>query len=248
MLSLQIFDLAGVAVRSGDDELVKAATGLELAKIEQCYTVYWWDGFSDWGRCAQAFGHARARSQAEPGAVTRLWLDAIKTHPGAWTAHRLAHLNSSIYFLVPAKHFRYAEPRTASEPVEFEKTTPTLIARNLVSINPLLWPITWIAVGGMLLVALKKAESSNDSLWAARMLVLSALGYSLAYLVVGVATVMRYHYWSEMAILVAIVLTAPRLAETIRSDRALRYSTIAVLAIIVAAGLVFRIADIAVFV
>ena len=244
MLSLQIFDLAGIARHAADPAPFREATGLDLAAVQRCHTVYWWDEFSAWGSCASAFAHARALvgpdGRSRVGAV---WLAAIAAHPLAWAEHRLRHFNSSVYFLVPAKHFRYAQPRSSPSADPAVPTTPRLIATNLVAMNFILWPITWLVAGGMALVLLRGAPRGDDGAWASRMLIVSGLFYSLAYGVVGVATGMRYHYWSEMAILIALVVSAPALARRIARLDFMAMASLVLIAAVIVFGTLFRVAD-----
>ena len=74
----------------------------------------------------------------------------------------------------------------------------------------------WLAIGAALLVQLVAARAlrRTASLDAALALTLSALPYAGAYLVIGVATELRYLLWSLMAIFIATViwLSTPRSA------------------------------------
>lgn len=244
MLSLQIFDLAGIARHSGDPAPFREATGLDLAAVQRCHTAYWWDEFSAWGHCASAFDHAK--SLVGPDGRSRVgtvWLAAIAKHPFAWAEHRLRHFNSSAYFLVPAKHFRYAQPRSSPSADPAVATTPRLIATNLVAMNFILWPMTWLVAGGMALMLLSGAPRDEGGAWASRMLIVSGLFYSLAYAVIGVATGMRYHYWSEMAILVALMVSAPALAKRIARFDFLAVASLATIAAVIVFGTLFRVAD-----
>ncbi len=238
--SLQLFDLAGIAYRSGDISTFFAVTGLGNQTLERCYTSYWWDGFSQWGTCREAW---QGLDQHSNRSLTRLWLESILEHPGAYLNHRLRHLNSSLLFLVPAKHYRYAEPKTASEYAESERTTLRLIIGDVITKNFLLWPVVWLIAGIAALGLLVGADGRSDSVWGARLLLLSAILYSMGYGVVGVATGLRYHYWSVMACLTALIISAPLLLQRLQQRDAIVVSGVCALGITVAAGHMFRIAD-----
>jgi len=239
--SLQLFDLAGIAYHSNDISAFSVATGLSLKTLEECYTSYWWDGFSMWGRCRGAWEGLGRRTDSN---LMRLWINSILEHPGAYLNHRVRHLNSSLLFLVPAKHYRYAEPKTESKHVEPSQTTLRLIIIDIISKNFLLWPIVWLMGGLLSLGWLASANGQSDSIWAARLLFLSAVLYILGYGVVGVATGLRYHYWAVMACLVAAIISAPHLLERLRRRDTMAVASVCVLGAAIIAGHVFRIFDI----
>lgn len=82
----------------------------------------------------------------------------------------------------------------------------------------------------------------------ARVLTVSALGYSGACLMIGISTDMRYHYWSILAILAATVLVLPLLgAAWRRRERSLAWG-LAGVAGVVLAGVLARLLDVRVLV
>ena len=103
--------------------------------------------------------------------------------------------------------------------------------------------MTWLVAGVMALVLLRRAARDDDDAWASRMLIVSGLFYSLAYAVIGVATGMRYHYWSEMAILVALIVSAPVLAKRIARFDFMAMASLAMIAAVIVLGTLFRVAD-----
>jgi hypothetical protein len=121
------------------------------------------------------------------------------------------------------------------------------IKLDLLRKNPVIWPVTWLVWSVGLLVFLARQPALSQVLLA-RALIVSALGYSMAYLVIGVATDMRYHYWSLIACLVASALVAPELAEGLRRrSRPLAGALIAVAAV-AAVGVAARVLDFQAFV
>ena len=166
--SVQAYDLAGIEQFSG--------------KPSGCYTPLFWDTLST-ERCG--FSYQKIR-----GSITGEWLNAIANHPLAYAQHRLMHFNSTTFFLVPAM-------QQCVEAPEMHECDQSLLTDALTK-NPLLWPVTWLAVGLLLLFAKPDPFARN--------LCLSGLLYGFAYLLVGVASDFRYFYWTELAVQAAIVL------------------------------------------
>lgn len=75
---------------------------------------------------------------------------------------------------------------------------PVSLLSDAVTKNALLWPITWLVAGLLLLLARPGEQSRN--------LALSGLSFGLAYAVVGVASDFRYFYWTQLAVQIAILL------------------------------------------
>jgi|HubBroStandDraft_6_1064221.scaffolds.fasta_scaffold2690773_1 hypothetical protein len=71
----------------------------------------------------------------------------------------------------------------------------------------------WGAIGAGLLIQLAFARSvrRTTSIDAALALVLSSLPYGSAYLIIGVATELRYLFWSLIAIFTALVISLSEL-------------------------------------
>jgi hypothetical protein len=106
--------------------------------------------------------------------------------------HRLTHFNQNIYFLVPPMQDCVFVPKHHACGPSDQNLVKDAIVRNA-----LLWPVTWLLIGALLLF-MPLTET-------ARMLTLSGMLYGMCYLVVGVASGFRYFYWTEMAIQVALV-------------------------------------------
>jgi hypothetical protein len=70
-------------------------------------------------------------------------------------------------------------------------------------------PAFWLAIGACLLVLLTATRSPRRSagVEAALALVMSGLLYACAYFVVGVATDLRYQFWSMVATFTALVIS-----------------------------------------
>lgn len=242
--SLFLFDLLGIASHAHDPALLEPRATLNAADLKTCYTPYWWDPLSPWGRC-QALVHRPDDSHATFGdGLPMQWARTIAAHPLAYAQHRLKHFNSEILFAVPPKHIRLTPEYQTGDPAHppLEIVTPRDIKFDLLRKNPFIWPVTWLAWGLGLLVFLAREPAFNPVLLA-RALIVSALGYSFAYLVVGVATDMRYHYWSLIAGLVATVLVMPQLADGWRQRSRRLAGALAGVGVVIAIGVATRLLD-----
>jgi hypothetical protein len=74
-------------------------------------------------------------------------------------------------------------------------------------------------------------------------LAVSALGYSGAYLLIGVATDMRYHYWSLLAVMLATLVVMPRLLKLLRWRSGELFASFAVVAAVIGIGVATRLLD-----
>jgi hypothetical protein len=242
--SLFMFDLLGVAAHEHAPALLEPRATMSAADLQACYTPYWWDSISPWGRC-KALVHRPDDSRATFGeGLPMQWAKTIAAHPLAYAEHRLKHFNSEILFAVPLRHIRLTPEYRTGDPAHppFEVVTARDIRLDLLRKNPVIWPATWLAWGLGLLVFLARAPAFGEVLLA-RALLVSALGYSFAYLVVGVATDMRYHYWSLIAGLVATVLVMPQLAQGWQQRSRRLAGALLAVGMVTAIGLATRLLD-----
>jgi hypothetical protein len=246
--SLQIFDLMGIAVHAKDPR-VWGEDPPALSEVRDCYTPYWWDPVSPWGRCPQLrrkIGFSSSLDTTDPTSVdktSRLWRNAILAHPLAYAAHRLKHFNSEIYFFVPAFQFRFSKSVTL-DPPKGRSISQREIRFDYLKNNVFCWPVVWLTVGASALLMFGFVTEVPARLAIARLLIISALFYSCGYLLVGVATEERYHYWSVMAILLGLILASDELAQSANEHRwRLRAASFCVL-LVVLIGYAARIADV----
>lgn len=242
--SLFLFDLAGIAAHAGDATLLAPRATLSLDELRECYTPYWWDSFSPWGSCAGKVNRPDDDHATVGEGLVAQWARTIAAHPTAYAAHRLKHFNSALMFAVPLKHIRLTPEYRTDNPSfkPLEVVTPRDIKFDLVRKNPTVWPVTWVAWAAVLLVFLSRAGTSAPVLLA-RVLAVSALGYAGAYLIIGVATDVRYHYWTVAAALGATLLALPELAQGYRRRaRALVVGT-AVVGLLIGLTLMARLLD-----
>jgi hypothetical protein len=244
MQSLQLFDLAGIARYSGDLSVLPPTARLSPSELERCYTPYWWDSLSPWGHC-KFVSQGLASSAAPLGRdVGKMWIDAIAAHPGAYAQHRLRVFNSMMYFFVPAKHCRLVASCGMPDPGTDLKQAASArdIRLDYLKKSPFVWPVSWMALG-ICMVALLGLSAAPEQRSAGRTLLVSGLGYSLAYAVVGVATDVRYYYWSIAAILTSVIVAFPLLSSRIRAMDRTVIACIASLILILGVGLFARLTD-----
>jgi 4-amino-4-deoxy-L-arabinose transferase-like glycosyltransferase len=246
--SLQLFDLMGIAVHSGDNR-VMGQNPPSLAVIRACYTPYWWDPVSPWGSCPtlrQELGYTLSLDSTDPAIVAATaaqWRRAIVGHPIAYLAHRLEFFNSSLYFVVPSFSFRYSKAADLA-PYGTRQVEQREIYLDYLKNNFLWWPVVWLYLGLCALACLEMVRDASVTAYMGRLLITSGLLFAGAYLIVGVATESRYYYWSVMAILLGIILALGNLAAVMRTHRRLSRYMAAGLLLVIALGLTARIADV----
>lgn len=247
--SLFLFDLMGMAVYERDPSLIEPRATLAASELQACYTPYWWDSLSPWGRCSAKVHRPNGDLVTITEGLTLQWAKTILQHPVAYAAHRLKHFNSSLLFAVPLKHIRLTPEYRTDDPAiaPREVVTERDVRLDLLRKNPFVWPVTWLVWGGFVLAFISR-ENPSPTVQLAKVLLVSALGYSCAYLLVGVATDMRYHYWSLMSVLVGTLLVLPLLAQGLRRRSALLLGAIGATALAVSIGVATRLLDFRAFV
>ncbi len=208
--SAPFYDLAGIAARVTDAR----GTGLTPAErrmivARRCAQPFFWDPLGDPDRCDAAMDRLRA---VPIGAVNRLWIAAIVQHPVAYAGHRIAHLNSTDRWLVPA-HWASADPPQVTERNDLGLGTPGRLAvawQRLAALlveTPIAWPFVWIVVAGVALaVAVRRVRSPARDLAFA--LLGSALALEASFAVLSIASDLRYHLWSMIVAAVGVALLA----------------------------------------
>ena len=213
--SLQIFDLTGIAFYSGDLAVFGRNNSFTRARVADCYVPNGWDRLGPWGECRH-FWNRLAVSPDMQGAVEKLdtrsvmranpnpdlpglWLAAIVRHPLAYARHRLAYFGSEIM-----------RGASMGAPDEAAPKPPYIVLYDWVTA-----PALWLAIGAGLLVRLASARplARTAPIDAALALLLSGLTFAGAYLIIGVATELRYLLWSLIAILAAVVISLPELSK-----------------------------------
>lgn len=244
--SLQIFDLVGIARHSGDLTVLPAPVAMSGDEIKRCYTPFYWDTLSPWGICRQVSERMGAPDSTVRQQISRAWLQGMLAHPWAYVEHRFKVANSIFYFLVPARHCRYAPGCGAVDTSTHyvPPSTPRDIRIDYLKKNFLVWPVTWFAFGIAGLILAGSARVAAPRIKAARVLLVSGLLYMIAFSLIGVASDVRYAYWTIMSVLLALLLVTPELKLAVAERRRSLALVVCIPALVVAAGLAARLADV----
>jgi len=210
-LSLVIFDLGGITEHAGVSVFPKELAVANPVRVNHgCYRPNKWDSYSDWVDPECPLGWTAWNDAVAPAGVRPypFWIHAVLAHPVAWAAHRLHHFAINTRLLPLPDAIERPVPVTAApNPWGFHVTPNRLLAgidalAVATAHTPLGWPIVWIALAWAALVT----GWNRPGAWPAVPLALSALLYGLGYVVVSVAAELRYHLWTELAALLALVL------------------------------------------
>jgi hypothetical protein len=189
IVSLQVFDLAGISHFSGANVVPGKWSENESQQIvANCYTPEHWDVYA-WGRCSFV------GQKVDRGGLTQSWLTAIEAYPLEYAQHRMAHLNSLLRYAGPLSaknYFANISPGLQSDPVQREAKVYGHYA-YLMRTNPAQpWhlPFIWLAIAVGFFVA--TIPAANTSQKAVNAVSFAAVGYLLAYVLVGVASDFRY--------------------------------------------------------
>jgi hypothetical protein len=234
-----LFDLAAITMHTGP-ESPSVFTPAERKQIaaRHCVKAFFWDPLGDPGGCSSITD----RFMGQP--AQRLYLDlarAMLAHPIAYGEHRLAHWNSTERWLV-APGLPDTAPPIEAEPNDLGLGTPDSDfasswqdAAAIESSTPLGWPIAWTVVA-LMLVPFAWARRLEPAGSVALALVASALTLEASFLVISIASDLRYHLWSMTASALALILLADHLV--VKRSPALACGI--ALALVIAGGLVAR--------
>lgn len=207
-LSLVIYDLGGIGRFSRSDAFPPPTDANAVAINRACYTAVSWDRYAWWGAdpCPIGFATLRAPLATQHGPYG-WWAAAVRAHPSAYLAHRLAHFDRNTRFIV--KDGDLPGLSLASDPNRWGYTlAPDRLRSTVASLataalaTPIGWPACWIALA-LGLVVLRPSLREGD---VASALAWSALLYALSYLPLSVASEVRYHLWTIVATGIAAAL------------------------------------------
>lgn len=201
---LFLWDLAGIAVRSGELELPAHTGRPPLEAVRERYTPITCLTLSVWPWTAPLL--RPTDDPAEVAQVRRAWLRAIRRHPLAWARHRLDVFRHLLGL--------YPGPNRSFQPVRWEThllPAPGPLGLGLLRRleswqNGLLCrPWTWALLGLALLVrGLRRGDRAVVALCS------SGLLYLASYLVLAPAADLRYALWTIVAVALAGAASVPR--------------------------------------
>jgi hypothetical protein len=212
-LSLVIFDLGGITQFSRASAFpAQLHVDNPVKTNARCYDPEKWDSYSYWVDVECPLGFSAWQANAAPHGVKPypFWLGQIAAHPFAYAEHRLLHFALNTRLLPLAD--------SVERPVQVEgppndwgfHVTDNRALRAIDGLavlsahTPFGWPILWIALALGAVIAGWGLPIARLSLPIA----LSSLLYGSGYLVFSVASELRYHLWTELAALIAVVLVA----------------------------------------
>jgi len=242
-LSLIIFDLGGITARSGVSAFPDMGVRDPVAVNRGCYDPNQWDGYSSWAPKPCPLGFERFQSLVDDDDVSPVsfWLRAIINHPVAYAEHRLDHFNRSTWFLLRESPHFTAWTASVPNPWNYQVRMNALLAAvsryaDVAARTPLGWPCFWIAVGlaAFVLAACQGLDLQFVAIAA------SAPLYGLGYLLFGVATGMRYHFWTMTGAALAAALV---IGELRRGDVRVCRKAVGFAAIVVAVPTLMAIAS-----
>ena len=214
-LSLILFDLGGITEQSGVSVFPEEFEVKDpVAVNHKCYEADKWDSYSDWVDVECAIGFTTWRDDVAPEGISpaKTWLSAIVHHPIAYAEHRLHHFAINIRLLPLDDDAERPVPNEdAPNAWNFHITpNPRFYALDNLAVwsahTPLGWPVVLMALALGAAIAGRGLKDARVIMPIA----LSSLLYGMSYLVVSVASELRYHLWTDLA---ALVVTTMVLAE-----------------------------------
>ncbi|HEY1125367.1 MAG TPA: hypothetical protein VGE65_07015 [Sphingobium sp.] len=200
-----IYDLAGIAVRTGDP--IGGMDPAALADLH-CVKPLFWDPMQGREDCQAALAGV---DRLPAGTLYAMLASAAGKHPLAYAAHRLAHLNATWRWLVPL-HWPLAAPPAYDEPNDLglaARPGPAFlgwqrIAGSLTDL-PFAWPVFWLALGLCGLVQWERMQPGprRDLAFA---LLASALCQEASFAILSISSDLRYHLWPMLAVALAWTL------------------------------------------
>ena len=208
--SLLLYDIVGTSIRAGTDSAGVPEARWRALRDAGCYAPDAWDPLSAPGRCRAAPSLA---ADPDTPPLYGVWLRTTAAHPLAYAAHRLAHFNATMRWLIGANEYGAVGPvepepnrlGLGSAPGAAEERLHD--AGDVWAALPLGWPILWLALAVTGLWESRSAPPTPERP-VARALLLSACCGGLSYLFVSVASDLRYHLWTMLASGLGLVILA----------------------------------------
>ncbi|MBO9670987.1 MAG: hypothetical protein J7485_10755 [Sphingobium sp.] len=197
-----VYDLAGIAVRSGDP--IYGIDPMALTE-HHCVKPLFWDPMQNREDCQLPLAGI---DHMPAGTLYLMLADAAAAHPVAYATHRLAHLNATSRWLV-SRNWPLAAPPAYNEPNALGLESPSCCmllrwqetAQHVLD-TPLGWPFFWIALGICGLVQLRRIPPGPRRDLALALLA-SALCQEASFAILSISSDLRYHLWAMLAVALA---------------------------------------------
>ncbi|WP_157359642.1 hypothetical protein [Caldimonas brevitalea] len=213
--SIQIYNLGGISHYTGKNAFPGTWTPEESKKItDECFTRHSWDNYI-WSaappRADCSFVTQKLRDQGFWGSaeLTRVWLDQIISHPKEYLQSRLQSYQNFLRKPTQGRSIKDAATIVGGEVQKAPKHSLLTVAVIAYStelakvFRP--WVFCFIAIACMAWVVSRWRSASNTIQFSYAMLC-SATIYALSYFPLGVASDLRYFYWSYISISIAAVV------------------------------------------
>jgi hypothetical protein len=214
--SIEIYGLGGISYYAGENVIPgRWSTDQTRMLVRNCYRPHAWDNYS-WstGRSFDdcQFVTTALREQQVWGsrALMLSWITEIFRHPTAFLRSRLA---SYQYFLKTPGLKTFLDSASTISSGTIVPAKLSSLARRINEVTtyaaakPISVPVYWSAVCAICLLVLGFLwEKSSSCGRFGFVLASSAAIYTLTYVPIGVASDLRYFYWSFIAIALAVVL------------------------------------------
>ena len=202
--SLITYDLGGITYYSRVDVFPPMPPVADARAINTgCYNEVSWDRYAWRGDapCAIGFDTVRAAFVANRQSPIRWWLMSIVHHPVAYAEHRLGHFIRNIRLWTQGSTLPSLS--LESDPNEWNIVTrPNALSDAIDRLavdserTPFGWPFCWMLLGSAVLLGLPQARNRGGG----QALLWSGLLYALSYLPLSVASEVRYHLWTMLAL------------------------------------------------
>lgn len=189
LVSLQVYDLAGISHFAGDVKLPGEYSPADQKQIvESCYSPVHWDVYA-WGDCGFVVDKLNRNN------LGKVWVNSILSNPIAYLQHRLSHFNDLLRFWGHQPAYKYY----VMVPPGYQTDRPqnqNQIHRKYTEImeqydrQPWHFGFVWYALSIGLLIATAYTNRAPEKV--VNCLSFASFTYISAYFVVGVAADFRY--------------------------------------------------------
>jgi len=233
-----LFDLAAISVATPASS--GPFTPLERAQLaaRHCVKDFFWDPIGDPTACGPVTARLNGQDEVD------LYLEFARSaaaHPVIYAVHRLSHWNSTERWLI-APNLPDAAPPLEAESNDLGLVSPSSPiaaawqdAAALEATTPLGWPVVW-TIAGLLILPGAWRRRNDPAGGLALALLASALTLEASFVVVSIASDLRYHLWSMAALALALIL----LSNDLRVSRREWLAAAATVSLVITGGMIAR--------